>query len=81
MNDMQFDNSSNEFGTPVQEKPGTDITGKLIKWGLVSTRQEAEYVLMAIGIIALVGSFFMYRSLSGGSDVPTTPNYGTVQQL
>lgn len=76
MSDLQFDTGQNEFGPPRVEKSGMDISGKLVEWGLVSNRQEASYVLIAIAVLALIAAYFLYSSLSGGSDVPTVPNYG-----
>ncbi len=75
MSDLQFDSLQNEFGRPPQEKPGFDLSGMLVRWGLVSSRQEATYVLIVIGILALVGAYVLYGALSGGSNVPTTPIY------
>ncbi|MBI5644716.1 hypothetical protein HY970_01325 [Candidatus Kaiserbacteria bacterium] len=68
MSDLQFDTPDNEFGRPPEAKPGFDITGKLVEWGLVSSRQEAQYVLIGVGVLALIAAFFFMRS--GGSSAP-----------
>jgi len=72
MADLQFENQTNEFGVPPQERPGSDLTDMLIKWGLVSSRKEAEYALVGVAILALVIAYFVYGSL-GGSAPPPPP--------
>ncbi len=53
MSDVQFDqDNANEFGRPPQSG-GFDMTGKLIQWGIVSSRDEAQYVLIGIGVLAV----------------------------
>lgn len=62
MSDVQFnEDQAEEFGRP-PARSGGDLTGKLIKWGFVSTRQEAEYVMIGIGIAVAVLAFFVYLS-------------------
>lgn len=68
MNNIQFDTPDNEFGQPQREAAGFDLTGKLIAWGLVSSRKEAQYVLIAVAVLALVGAFILLRS--GGAEPP-----------
>lgn len=64
MSDMQFEtDNANEFGRPA-EAGGLDLTGKLITWGLVSTRKEAEYVMIALAVVIAIIAFFVYRSSS-----------------
>ncbi len=80
MSDMQFNTEQqNEFGRPPEVSSGTDWTAKIISWGLASNRQQAEYVMIGIAVLALVLAFFLYRGLSGGSSVPTEPVYNTSQ--
>ena len=74
---FQSDNA-NEFGRPRKES-GFDLTGSLVRAGLVSSRDEAQYVLIAIAVLAVVGAgFFFFRS--GGSSVPTQPVFAAPQQ-
>ena len=62
MADVEFnEDQADEFGRP-PSRSSSDFTGKLIKWGLVSSRQEAEYVMIGIGIAVAVLAFFVYRS-------------------
>jgi len=62
MSDVQFDqDGSNEFGTPPSSS-GTDLTGKLIQWGIVSNRQQAEYVMIGLAVAVVIIAFFVYRS-------------------
>ena len=79
---VRFENQGEEFGRPPQEKEGFDILGKLVSWGLVSNRAEAQYVLMAVIVVALlIAVYFLYQAFAGGSDVPTQPvYYGTTQK-
>jgi hypothetical protein len=77
MSEMQFQDQADEFGRPPVASGGFDLSGSLIKWGIVSTRQQAEYVLMGDAALAIVVAIFVYVSGSGVSDVPTTPNWGT----
>lgn len=72
MTDLQFENQSNEFGQPPVADAGADITGKLVQWGLVSSRQEAEYVLIGVGVLVLIVAYFIYHS-SGGNLPPPPP--------
>ena len=78
MSEMRFqEDQANEFGRPPVASGGFDISGKLITWGIASSRQQAEYILIAIGGIIFVIAVFVFMSNSGSSDVPTTPNWGT----
>ena len=74
MADLQFDNQANEFGRPPVAPLGMDITGKLVGWGLVSTRQQGEYVLIGLGVLALIIAFFVYHG--AGSSLPPPPPVG-----
>jgi len=71
MSDLQFDTNPNEFGAPPRGESGTDITGKLVEWGLAADRQQAEYVLIAAGILALILAAFFF--FSGDSTTPPPP--------
>jgi hypothetical protein len=61
MADMEFDTNPNEFGRPPEKSAGSDLTGKLIRWGLVSTRTEAEYVLGAVGVVAIIAMIIIIK--------------------
>lgn len=79
MAEMQFDMNPNEFGRPPVQDRGFDIASKLVAWGLVSSRKEAEYVLIAVAVIALVGAFYFLTSGSGGVQIKE-PIYAVPQQ-
>ena len=71
-NGVQFDNQGDEYGRPPQRSSGFDLTGKIVQWGLVRSRDEAQYVLIAVAVVALlVAGFFVFHS--GGSSVPPPP--------
>lgn len=74
MSDLRFETGDNEFATSRATPQGTDITGKLIAWGLVSDRQQASYLLIGIAVLALIIAFFLIRS--SGSDLPPPPPTG-----
>ena len=60
MSDVQFDSDNqNEFGAPPVSSGG-DFTGALIRWGLVSSRQAAEYVLVGVAVVAIVAAVIAY---------------------
>ena len=63
MGEMQFQtDDQNEFGRPPQQSAGADLTGKLVTWGLVSNRQQAEYMMIGLAVLIAVIAFFVYRS-------------------
>ncbi len=76
MSEMQFQDQTDEFGRPPVASGGFDLSGLLIKWGIASTRQQAEYVLIGVAAVVIIIAIFVYVSGSGASDVPTTPNWG-----
>ncbi len=63
MGDLNFDTEKDEFGRPPSRDSGGDFTGKLITWGLVSTRQQAEYVMVGLAVAIVIIAFFVYRSI------------------
>ncbi len=71
-NDVSFENQGEEFGSPPRSG-GFSLSGLLVKWGLVSSRQEAQYVLLAIGVLAFVIAVYFFVSLSGGDTLPPPP--------
>jgi len=68
MSDLKFDNSIDEFGRPPQMKNGFDPSGKLVEWGFVESHREAQYVLIAVGVLALIVAFFIMSR--GGTPPP-----------
>jgi hypothetical protein len=67
-------NEGDDYGAPPQRSEGFDLTGKLVSWGLVSSREQAQYVLIAVAVIAvLVAGYFFMGSISGGSVPPPPP--------
>ncbi|MCE9541446.1 hypothetical protein K8R03_02705 [Candidatus Kaiserbacteria bacterium] len=69
MSDMQFNDSADEFGRPPVQSMGSDITGKLVSWGLAQDRKQAEYILMAVGALALLLALY-FLFFKGGSSAP-----------
>lgn len=69
---VRFDVENEDFGRPPQRDAGFDMTGKLVEWGIVETVEQAQYVLVGVGIFVLLlaGYFFMH---SGGAVPPPPP--------
>jgi len=73
-NGVHFDSQGDEYGAPPQRAAGFDLTGKLVTWGLVSTPQEAQYVLIGIAVLAVViAGYLLIGSVSGGGHLPPPP--------
>ncbi len=59
MSDVQFDSDqTDEFGRPPQ-RGGVDLTGKLIVWGIVKSRKQAEYVMAGLFVLILVITYLV----------------------
>ena len=72
--DIRFDEQGAEFGGPPQERRGLDMTGALVRWGLVSTRGQAQYVLLLIAAAALIAAFYFgYGALTTQTELPPPP--------
>ncbi|MBI4088083.1 hypothetical protein HY418_01735 [Candidatus Kaiserbacteria bacterium] len=72
--EVRFENQGEEFGRPPQEAVGFDLAGKMVQWGLVASRKEAEYVLIGVGVVALLIAIFIFWSgASGGHAAPPPP--------
>jgi hypothetical protein len=74
MADIQFDTNPSEFGTPPQGKPGWDLTGQIVSLGLAKTREQAEYLLIGVAVLAIIiAAYFLFHS--GGGEMSRTPVY------
>ena len=68
---MHFDSQGDEYGAPPQRAAMFDLTSKLVSWGLVSTPQEAQYVLIAVAVIAvLIAGYLLIGAVGGGGHTP-----------
>ena len=56
---VRFDDQGDEFGAPPSRKGGMDITGMLVRWGLVSSSQEAQYVLGGAAALILLATVWL----------------------
>ena len=65
MGDLRFDSDQEEFSRPAGRASESDFTGKLVAWGIVSNRQQAEYVMIGLAVLIAIIAFFVYRSTSG----------------
>jgi|GEM_PF-2495755 hypothetical protein len=80
MADVQFENQGEEFGRPPQSS-AFDLTGAMVRWGLVSTRQQAEYVMIALAVVAfLIAAYFLFTGGGSGSIPPPPPVAATPGQ-
>ena len=69
MSEMRFqEDQANEFGRPPVASGGFDISAMLIKWGIASSRQQAEYILITVGAICLILAGYFFFFSGGGSD-------------
>lgn len=63
MGDVQFDqDNANEFGSPPAYSSDSGMTAMLIKWGIVGSEQEAQYVLIGVAVVALILTFFFLKA-------------------
>ena len=64
MADMQFNSDQqNEFTEYSQPRSqGFDLTGMLIKWGIVSDRKQGEYILLGVAVLVIAIAFWMFAS-------------------
>jgi len=73
--EVRFENQGEEFGAPPQASAGFDLTGKMIQWGLVSSRQEAEYALGGTAVVALlIAIYFFWSGFASEAPPPPPPN-------
>ena len=53
-NNMSFESdNASEFVRTTPLSSSTDITGKLVSWGVVKNRRQAEYLEIAIALAAV----------------------------
>lgn len=82
---IQFDTPGDDFSRPTQAvgSSGTDLTSRLISWGLAKDRQQAQYVMLAIAACAIILAFFVYKwsSPSAPAVLPTVPDMAVPSDL
>jgi hypothetical protein len=72
MSEMRFENPGEEYGPPPTSS-SFDTLGAMVKWGLVSTREEAQYALISITVFAFIGATFFFFWGTGSSAPPPPP--------
>ena len=71
MGELRFDSDQqNEFVRPIQQS-GFDLTGRIVAWGLAKNRRQAEYVLIAVVVLALI--VIWWFGFRGGAEVVPAP--------
>jgi len=70
MGEMRFEDDANEFGRPPARETGSSMTNALMRWGLVSTEKEGQYVLLAVGAIAVMAAIYFFMTSGGGAPPP-----------
>ena len=71
MGDIQFDDGSAEFTPRQPESSSTDLTSKIVAWGLAKDRKQAEMVLIVVAVIAGLGALY-FIFFSGGAAPAST---------
>lgn len=72
---VRFENQGDEFGAPPQRGGGMDLSAALVRSGLVSSAEQAQYVLVGIAVlIFLFAGYFFFRSGGGSAPPPPPPN-------
>ena len=61
MDEVHFENQGEEFGAP-PERSGSDLTSRLIRWGVVSNREQAQYVMIGVAVVVFIIAFLVFRS-------------------
>ncbi|HEY4488844.1 MAG TPA: hypothetical protein VJB97_04990 [Candidatus Paceibacterota bacterium] len=73
MGEMQFESDQeNEFGAPPVRNQ-TDLTGKLIAWGLASNRQQAQYLMIGAFFVILIVAIWIYATSGSEAPAPLPP--------
>ena len=72
MGEIQFEDQGEEFGRPPERASGFDLTGKLVEWGIVSTGEQAQYILLGAAVLAMLAAAYLFFH-SGGSSLPPPP--------
>lgn len=57
---VRFEDQGEEFGRPPEERRGIDLAGRLVEWGIVSSPDQAQYVLIGISAVALLVSVYLF---------------------
>lgn len=67
--DVRFD--SETFSAPQHVSVRKDLLERIISFGIVKNRTEAQYLLLGVVVIAVIASIFLLGS--GGSDLNPNP--------
>ncbi len=81
MSEIRFEDTTDEFGRPPEQAAGFDFTGLLIKWGIASSRQQAEYILIAVGVFCLLVIAYTFWGDDSRSPVQILPVPDTNQRV
>jgi hypothetical protein len=57
-----------------------DLGALLIKWRIASTRQQAQYILIGVVLVAIVLAFFIYHVTTPSYAIPTPAQIEQIQQ-
>jgi hypothetical protein len=69
MSELKFNDDSEEFAMPqpqaeeIIKNSGSGLTALLMKWGVVSNPQQAQYAMVGIIIFFLILTVISYRTL------------------
>jgi hypothetical protein len=71
-NGVRFENQGEEFGTPPQRSGRFDLVGLLVRKKIVSSVQQAQYVLIGVAVLVLIIAGYLFFH-AGGSVPPPPP--------
>jgi len=80
MSEVSFEDQGDNFGRPSKFLEAFDLGALLIKWRIASTRQQAQYILIAVALGAIMLAFFVYHVATPSYTGPTPAQIEQMQQ-
>jgi hypothetical protein len=80
MSEVSFEDQGDTSGRLPKFLETFDLGALLIKWRIASTRQQAQYILIGMILVAIVLTFFVYHLATPSSTVPTPAQTEQIQQ-
>ena len=80
MSEVSFEDQGDNFGRPSKFLEAFDLGALLIKWRIASTRQQAQYILIGVILVAIMLAFFVYHVAAPSYTGPTPAQIEQMQQ-